>query len=654
VRVPRLSGRQDVVITLRREESPGTPPDPQAVWDAHYRLVIHDTADPSDVTAHAHRVATEPTGAVGRRSWVVSHADSLNLSEALTVEAWVEDHEGRAEAMQALVSKWTPRSSFEAFDAYDAGRTDGLDTTGFFGAVFDGRYVTFVPQHDLEDRHGKVLRYDTHGDFHDPKSWAGYDASHTEGLVTKGYYGAVSTGRYLFFCPRRDPEGFHSRVLRFDPRGDFRDPRSWQAYDMGLTKSCQSAAFDGRYIYFSPGQEARPRTSAETVPAGGPPAVTGMSADLVLSASGLIVRHDTHGEFADPRRWTTYDASGTSGLETRDFDGALFDGRFIYFMPLSYAAVLRYDTRGEFQDAGSWAAYDARKLGMKRLVGGVFDGRYVYCVPYGDCPVAVRYDTAGEFRDDASWEAFELRRAPGLDALGYDGAFFDGRYIYYIPYWDEGTNFHGVVLRYDTQGAFTDPGSWECRDSGLTAGLKTVGFNGGATDGRYLYFAAWRDETNFPERIVGNGRVLRYDTTGRQGAFSLRYCDLGHNGGLCAALPGARFLVNTDRGPISVAANRRPEPGRHHLAGVYDGRMIRLYLDGELVNEQPASGAIINNEEDVAIGRILHGLGQFNGPIEEVRISAASRSADWLRTQYHNLSDPGGSCRLQAETDSAR
>jgi hypothetical protein len=153
---------------------------------------------------------------------------------------------------------------------------------------------------------------------------------------------------------------------------------------------------------------------------------------------------------------------------------------------------------------------------------------------------------------------------------------------------------------------------------------------------------------------IRSGRVLRYDTIGRQGAFSLRYCDLGHNGGLCAALPGARFLVNTDRGPISVAANRRPEPGRHHLAGVYDGRMIRLYLDGELVNEQPASGAIINNEEDVAIGRILHGLGQFNGQIEEVRISAAARSADWLRTQYHNLSDPGGFCRLQAETDSAR
>ena len=54
--------------------------------------------------------------------------------------------------------------------------------------------------------------------------------------------------------------------------------------------------------------------------------------------------------------------------------------------------------------------------------------------------------------------------------------------------------------------------------------------------------------------------MLRYDTVGTRGAFSLRFSDLGHNGGLNAALPGSRFLVNTEHGPVSAAANRRPIP----------------------------------------------------------------------------------------------
>ena len=81
-----------------------------------------------------------------------------------------------------------------------------------------------------------------------------------------------------------------------------------------------------------------------------------------------------------------------------------------------------------------------------------------------------------------------------------------------------------------------------------TDGLATVGFNGGLTDGRYVYCVPWMDGAQFPERIIGNGRVLRYDTVGEDGAFTLRYCDVGHNGGLTAALPGARFLINTVNG----------------------------------------------------------------------------------------------------------
>ena len=617
VRVPLLSGTQDTMLQIEAGDGVA------GVW-GDYRLVLHEPS--------VERIAYDPR---------------FKFTDALTVEAWVDTPEAHAEALQSLVSKWKSREDFGAFTARDVSRTEGLDTTGFFGGVFDGRYLYFTPQYDAENRHGKVLRYDTHGDFHAAGSWSAYDASHTSGLTCKGYYGAAFDGRYVIFPPRRDPHGFHSHALRYDTRGEFHDPASWSAYAVGVDNSSQSATFDGRYLYFNPGQRAERRDPQAVDDAS--PKVTGMAADQVLIASGNFMRYDTQGAFDDPASWTTYDVSESCGADLRDFDGACFDGRYIYCAPLAYAVALRYDTRGEFRDPASWQTYDCgARFGMKRNVGVIFDGQHVYFVPYGECPVAVRFDTTRDFSDDAAWQAYELSRTPGL-VLGYDGACFDGRYIYYIPYYDEGSVAHGVMLRYDTQGDFTDPASWATHDATWTDGLFTGGFNGGASDGRYLYCIPWLKDSQFvPGRIGGGGNVLRYDTTGAQASFDLRFCDLGHNGGLCAALPGPRFLINTEDGPRSVAANQAPPAGRHHFAGVYDGQTISLYIDGQLINSSPASGQLVNNDIDLALGRVLDGAGKFSGTIHEVRISAVARSAAWLATEVANLAEPEGFCRVVA------
>ena len=638
VTVPTISETEDTelhVISRTFAKHKGQ----SGVWDEAYRLVIHDLSAPSDATSEA-SIRTH------KQLTVVPNSDRLNLRDAVTVEAWVDPAYPVAETIQPVISKWGLNSDLESFSAYDAGNTDGLDTSGFFGAVFDGRYIYFSPQHDLSDRHGKALRFDTHGNFFDSGSWEGYDAGATNGLNTKGYYGAVFDGRYVIYPPRRDPDNFHSRVLRFDTRGEFRDPGNWEAFEASGTNSSQSAAFDGRYVYLCPGQKSIPKQSSDEETDDSSPSVTGMSTDQLLISSGDVMRYDTHSEFDDPSAWRIQDVSDTGGLNTRDYDGAVFDGRHVYFAPLSYGAPLRYDTEAEFQDRSAWEAYDATLLGMQRCVGAVFDGQFIYYVPYGASEHAIRYDTRASFHDGASWSACHLPRIPGLNVLGFDGAFYDGRYVYYIPYWDAGDNFHGVTLRYDTGLPFTDPESWMATDSGVTDGIKTVGFNGGATDGRFLYYGAWMDGTGFPERIIGNGRVLRYDTTGENASFSLRYSDLGHNGGLCAAIPGTRFLVNTDRGVVSIASNSRPLEGRHHLAGIYDGRSISLYINGRLANTQAASGNIVRNDTHVCIGGMLDGTAAFRGGIGEVRVSSLARSAGWIATQYTNQSDPASFCRI--------
>jgi len=129
-------------------------------------------------------------------------------ADAITVEAWVRGDDARGEALQALASAWAPPDTFSGFAGYDAGHTDGLDCRAYFGAVFDGRYVYFAPQHyERTEAHGIVLRCDTQGGFDDPDSYAAYDAGHTDGLNTEGYYGAMFDGRYVYFVPRQDEEG---------------------------------------------------------------------------------------------------------------------------------------------------------------------------------------------------------------------------------------------------------------------------------------------------------------------------------------------------------------------------------------------------------------------------------------------------------------
>ena len=191
----------------------------------------------------------------------------------------------------------------------------------------------------------------------------------TDGLNTKGYYGVVHAGDHIYFVPRTDGVTLHSRILRFDRRGEFRDPGSWEAYDVGRTMACQSAAYDGRYIYFSPGYEGRFRCE-----------------------TGKALRYDTRGGFKDPDSYVIFDAGNTDGLDSKNYDGATFDGRFCLLLALNERGiVLRHDTRAGFDDPVAWQALDASVHGMGKCVGAVFDGRYVYYVLTPTATRQIRY-----------------------------------------------------------------------------------------------------------------------------------------------------------------------------------------------------------------------------------------------------------------------
>jgi len=537
----------------------------------------------------------------------------LDLSDQLTVTASISAEEYRPETVQVLAAQWQLATTFDAFSGFDAGSTDGLASKGYMGGICDGRYIYFSPNRDSNDRqsvHGRVLRYDTHGDFHDPASYSAYDVEHLTEFRTVNYYGTAFDGHHIYFSPQDEGHQYHTRMLRYDTRKAFKEPESWEVFDLDMIHSHQGIAFDGRYLYFPPGYEG----SAD------------YSAIREDKYSDQVIRYDTHGDFKDRQSWQIF-ASKTLSAQTTNFDGGAFDGRHIYFVPLSNGSVMRYDTRADFSDAQSWQYFDIG--GFKKdgwYVGAVFDGRFLYFVPYAHSTI-VCYDTEGDFEDRRNWYSFEVSGTAGLDTSGFDGATYDGRHIYFIPWTRPDGRHHCNFLRYDTLGDFSDPAAWTACDASRASGIDTIGYNGGTFDGRFIYGAPVCDDDAF------HGRVIRYDTLA-EGSFVLKCSDYGHNGGLSAAVPGPSFTINCESGPIGVSAHQTLKPGRHHIAGVYDGRCIKLFGDGKVISERSGSGNLVHSAIPVSIGQLTGGAAGFRGIIDEVTISDTAASDDSIRNSH--------------------
>jgi hypothetical protein len=543
----------------------------------------------------------------------------------LTVEAWATTSHDRAEALQPLVSQWRPLQT-PTWSAYDATTTDGLTCSGYYGAVFDGRHVYGCPirsHRARESVHGHVLRCDTHGDFYDPATWEANDAAGTDGLHTVCYYGAAFDGRHVIFAPRDDSTVYHSRVLRYDTQGPFKERDAWSAYDADLPHSAQGAAFDGQHVYFCPGYES-----------------TGEAQLSESQLSGTVLRMDTTGEFKDAASYRRFDTK-VLGPEAVCFDGGAFDGRYVYFVPLIHGVVVRHDTQGDFDDASSWEAFDAKPHGLGMNVGAIFDGRWLYFCAYGHSSM-VRYDTRADFGDGNSWQRWDAAHTDGLDTGGFDGGFFDGRYIYFCPWTRQSppapSMYHCNFLRYDTTRSFDDAGAWSAYDARQTDELLSLGYNAGAFDGRFFYGAPLYDDE---DDDVFHGRVLRCDTLGGDGAFSLRYSDYGHNGGLCAAVPGPSFLVNTDSGVRSIATHKPLAAGRHHLLGVYDGAVLQLWVDGKLAAQRSASGRLIETDVPVTVGQLAGGGARFDGQVQGERVLTHALDAEAVEAAYRMFNEVG-------------
>ena len=68
-----------------------------------------------------------------------------------------------------------------------------------------------------------------------------------------------------------------------------------------------------------------------------------------------------------------------------------------------------------------------------------------------------RYDTLATFNSTDSYSVFNTT-AINANSKGFIGAIFDGRYIYFVPYYND--EYFGLVTRYDTTSSFISESSY--------------------------------------------------------------------------------------------------------------------------------------------------------------------------------------------------
>jgi hypothetical protein len=81
----------------------------------------------------------------------------------------------------------------------------------------------------------------------------------------------------------------------------------------------------------------------------------------------------------------------------------------------------------------------------------------------------------------------------------------------------------------------------------------------------------------------------------------------------------------------------------HHVAGVYDGTALHLYVDGNEVSRLNSSFTVATNNRYTYLGaHDLNGSPAYftDGNLDEVRISNTNRSASWIKTEFNNQTAP--------------
>lgn len=89
----------------------------------------------------------------------------------------------------------------------------------------------------------------------------------------------------------------------------------------------------------------------------------------------------------------------------------------------------------------------------------------------------------------------------------------------------------------------------------------------------------------------------------------------------------------------------------NHLVGTYQSGALKLYVNGtQAASSSTPAGNLLSTTGGLYIGHEDSWVNEcFKGALDEVRVSNAARSADWIKTEYDNQSAPGGFYSVSGE-----
>jgi hypothetical protein len=332
-----------------------------------------------------------------------------------------------------VVTRYDTAADFadpKAWSTFDVA-TLNATARGFLGGVFDGRYIYIAP-YSNGGVHGNVVRYDTLGNFTTPASWATYDVSNVS-PGAKGFFGAVFDGRYVYLIPQQNGAGYDGVVARYDTRVAFTAESAWTTFDIASLDASAvgffSGTFDGRYLYLCPykdgpsnvsGRVARYDTQGgfddpsswtffdasqlTTTPDAG--AFLGATYDgrAVYFAGSWTARFDPGGRFDDPGSWGIVNTAAVAQAASAGrFLGTTFDTKYLYVAsyggPGQKPVVVRHRVGTDnLMQTEDWSSFDISRVapvGASAFWGAAFDGRHLYFAPVSD-GVVTRFEAVSD------------------------------------------------------------------------------------------------------------------------------------------------------------------------------------------------------------------------------------------------------------------
>jgi hypothetical protein len=276
-------------------------------------------------------------------------------------------------------------AAWEVVELLDSG-IDRAD--GFVGAASDRSGNVYLTTNVRAYRHGPGDAFTTAG----WKSFglASIPRSSDAGAGKLDVFGVVAHGAYLFFVPHRGD------AVTYALGGDFESVASWARVSL-------------------PWSDARFAGSVST------------SAGLYLVPANFSLTRVDNGTIG-PESFTT------GGLVRGNFLGGTTDGKSVFVVPADAPTAPMFPVGRSPVDEELPTSFSLEGLAQCSVTGcfagAVFDGRYVYYVP-AKAPRFVRHDTEDPhgFADPSSWSV----RDSGAAAADFFGGAFDGRYVYFVP-----------------------------------------------------------------------------------------------------------------------------------------------------------------------------------------------------------------------------